>query len=157
MRLRRSGGGCLQLHRRVLGLRRELQDLWRRFRRFLEGERWRSPDRQGSDYASRKRAILHGLLSAYKMSACSLDFKPVAEAVKSLLRQENFRCLAGVCGTVATGPRPTLAYGARAQKRDRPEGRALDFREVERTVRSKFGRPNRRDRNRPAIQAPVSC
>src|SRR5262245_66227621 len=125
MRLRRSGGGCLQLHRRVLGLRRELQDLWRRFRRFLEGERWRSPDRQGSDYASRKRAILHGLLSAYKMSACSLDFKPVAEAVKSLLRQENFRCLEGVCGTVATVLRPTLAKpGARAQKK-RPPRKAV--------------------------------
>src|SRR4029077_451526 len=61
-RLCRSACGGLQLHGRVLGVRRELQGLWRRFRRLLESERRRSPDRQGSNYHSRKRTISHGLL-----------------------------------------------------------------------------------------------
>jgi len=43
------------------------------------------------------------------MSACSLDFKPVAKAVKGLLRQENSRRSTNVCGTVATALRPTFA------------------------------------------------
>ena len=88
-RLRRAGCGGLQLHRRVLGIRRELQDLGRGFLGLFKGECGRSPDKQSSNDAGRKRAIPHGLLSAYKMSACSLDFKPVAKAVKGLLRQEN--------------------------------------------------------------------
>jgi hypothetical protein len=36
------------------------------------------------------------------MSAYSLDFKPVAKAVKGLLRLEKLQCPARVCGTVAT-------------------------------------------------------
>src|SRR4029077_14409311 len=87
--LRCAGGGGLQLHGRVLGLRRQLQDLVRRFRRLLEGECGRSPDRKGSNNAGRERSVPHGLLSAYKMSACSLDFKPVEKAVKGLLKLEN--------------------------------------------------------------------
>src|SRR6476659_10246224 len=124
-RLRRAGCGGLQLHGRVLGLRRELQDLGRSFLGLFKGECGRSPDQQGSNYASRKRTIPHGPLSAHKMSACSLDFKPVAKAVKGLLRQENSRRSTNVCGTVATALRPTFAEPrAGTRKKDRPEGRS---------------------------------
>src|SRR6476620_11133785 len=122
-RLRRAGCGSLQLHGRVLGLRRELQDLGRSFLGLFKGECGRSPDQQGSNYASRKRTIPHGPLSAYKMSACSLDFKPVARAVKGLLRQENSRRSTNVCGTVATALRPTFAEpSGHAQKKTAPRG-----------------------------------
>src|SRR6476620_4103176 len=156
-RLRRAGCGGLQLHGRVLRVRRELQDLGRSFLGLFKGECGRSPDRQGSNYASRKRTIPHGLLSAYKMIACSLDFKPVAKPVKGVLRQENSRRSTNVCGTVATALRPTFAEPRARTRKKRPPRRAVLTPEDRRSVRSRCGRPNRSGRSRRSTLARSSA